>query len=157
MIKYYLLFYYFVTYIILCPVLIKILKFNSIIIQMLIFILISLINLIIFDFDNLISIWINFCIFAFFVCFYIFIYGALETSISIKILHKLAGRNFSLEEITNKIVKKSLLKRISTLVSKNMIIKKNNYYSLTIKGLKIIKVIIFIRKIFKLKNLGFYK
>ena len=89
---------------------------------------------------------------------YIFIYGALETSISIKTLNELDNkRAVLLSYITKKIVEKNLLKRIDTLLKKRMIIKKNDKYSLTVSGQKIVKMIALIRRILKLENLGFYK
>ena len=91
-------------------------------------------------------------------CIYIFVYGALETSISIKILNKLKKKKtILLSYITKKIVEKSFFKRMNILLRKKMISKKNKKYALTISGQKIVKMIYKIRNILKLDNLGFYK
>jgi|TARA_B100001173_G_scaffold252558_1_gene223719 hypothetical protein len=157
MIEYLLLIYNIVIFIILTPLLIKFFRFNSIIIQFAVYILILIINTLVLGSEDLILIWISFCFFSFFVCIYIFIYGALETSISIKILNELEKKDLYIKDITDKIVKKSLFKRINILKKKNMVIRKKNKYSLTLEGFKVIKKINLIRKIFKLENLGFYK
>tara|TARA_B100002019_G_C21130236_1_gene527898 strand:- start:518 stop:889 length:372 start_codon:yes stop_codon:yes gene_type:complete len=122
------------------------------------FFVILIFNLLFIEYTNLISIWINFCLFTFFTCIYIFIYGALETSISIKILNDLEKRKIILiNYITKKIVEKSLLKRIDILLRKKMILKKNKKYVLTTSGQKTVKMMVKIRNILKLDNLGFYK
>ena len=148
----------YLLYIVLCPLLINIFNINSILIHLSIFFVILIFNLLFIDYTNLISIWINFCLFTFFICIYIFIYGALETSISIKILNHLEKRKvISISYITKKIVERSLLKRINTLLKKKMILKRNKKYALTTSGQKTVKMIVKIRNIFKLDNLGFYK
>ena len=158
MIEYIFLIKNFLIYIILCPLFINFLRINSIVIHLSIFFIILIFNLFYIAHLNLISIWLNFCVFTFLVCIYIFIHGALETSISIKILNELEKKKIiSISYITKKIVGKSLSKRINSLLRKKMISKKNGKYSLTISGQKIVKMIVSMRNIFKLKNLGFYK
>lgn len=158
MIEYNFLIQNYLFYIILCPLFINILKINSIIVHLGSFLVISLFNLLFIKYTNLISLWLNFCIFTFLVCIYIFVYGALETSISIKILNKLEKKKtILLSYITKKIVKKSFFKRMNILLRKKMISKKNKKYALTISGQKIVKMIDKIRNILKLDNLGFYK
>lgn len=158
MIEFSFLFQSYLSYLILCPLLKTLFKLNSIIIQLSVFFIISLFNLFFVEYINIISMWINFCVFSFLVCMYIFIYGALETSISIKTLNELDNKKaVLLSYITKKIVEKNLLKRIDTLLKKRMIIKKNDKYSLTVSGQKIVKMIALIRRILKLENLGFYK
>lgn len=148
----------YLLYIILCPLLINISNINSIIVHLSIFFVILIFNLFFIEYTNLISIWINFCVFTFFICIYIFVYGALETSISIKILNELQKKKTILiSYITKKIVEKSLLKRIDILLRKKMISKKNKKYVLTTSGQKTVKIIAEIRNILKLDNLGFYK
>jgi len=63
----------------------------------------------------------------------------------------------SISYIKKKIVERSLLKRINTLLKKKMILKRNKKYALTTSGQKTVKMIVKIRNIFKLDNLGFYK
>lgn len=158
MIEYNFLIQNYLFYIILCPLFINILKINSIIVHLGSFLVISLFNLLFIKYTNLISLWLNFCIFTFLVCIYIFVYGALETSISIKILNKLEKKKtILLSYITKKIVEKSFYKRMNILLRKKMISKKNKKYALTISGQKIVKMIDKIRNILKLDNLGFYK
>lgn len=158
MIEYNFLIQNYLFYIILCPLFINILKINSIIVHLGSFLVISLFNLLFIKYTNLISLWLNFCIFTFLVCIYIFVYGALETSISIKILNKLEKKKtILLSYITKKIVEKSFFKRMNILLRKKMISKKNKKYALTISGQKIVKLIDKIRNILKLDNLGFYK
>ena len=158
MIEYNFLIQNYLFYIILCPLFINILKINSIIVHLSSFLVISLFNLLFIKYTNLISLWLNFCIFTFLVCIYIFVYGALETSISIKILNKLEKKKtILLSYITKKIVEKSFFKRMNILLRKKMISKKNKKYALTISGQKIVKLIDKIRNILKLDNLGFYK
>ena len=158
MIEYNFLIQNYLFYIILCPLFINILKINSIIVHLGSFLVISLFNLLFIKYTNLISLWLNFCIFTFLVCIYIFVYGALETSISIKILNKLEKKKtILLSYITKKIVEKSFFKRMNILLRKKMISKKNKKYALTISGQKIVKMIDKIRNILKLDNLGFYK
>ena len=158
MIEYNFLIQNYLFYIILCPLFINILKINSIIVHLGSFLVISLFNLLFIKYTNLISLWLNFCIFTFLVCIYIFVYGALETSISIKILNKLEKKKtILLSYITKKIVEKSFFKRMNILLRKKKKSKKNKKYALTISGQKIIKLIDKIRNILKLDNLGFYK
>jgi hypothetical protein len=58
--------------------------------------------------------------------------------------------------LTNKIILKSLYKRINNLITKKMIIKKREKYFLTQSGIKMINKLNKVKKLFKLKKLGFY-
>ena len=77
---------------------------------------------------------------------------------SIKFLKFLANKKYaSINQITKKIIKNNLNIRINTLKTKKLIVRKKKLYRLTNSGLKKVDNIKYIRKLFKLKNLGFYK
>ena len=125
MIEYIFLIKNFLIYIILCPLFINFLRINSIVIHLSIFFIILIFNLFYIAHLNLISIWLNFCVFTFLVCIYIFIHGALETSISIKILNELEKKKIiSINYITKKNCWEKFIKKNKFLIKKKNDIKK---------------------------------
>ena len=58
--------------------------------------------------------------------------------------------------LTNKIILKSFYTRINNLIKKKMIIKKRKKYILTQSGIKMVNKLNKVKKLFKLKKLGFY-
>ena len=149
--------YLFAIFVILSPIVIQIINLNPIIVQLSLYFIIFFFY--VFNFSlELIDAWTIYCLFTFFVCIYIFISGAISTSVSIKVLKFLANKKYaSINQITKKIIKNNLNIRINTLKTKKLIVRKKKLYRLTNSGLKKVDNIKYIRKLFKLKNLGFYK
>ncbi len=151
-------FYNIIAFIIFTPLIIKLFSFNIIILKLSTYILIFIFNSIILKYESLISVWIHFCLYSFFVCIYIFIYGAIETSVSIKILNFLSKKKVKTRNnITRNIILSNLNKRVNNLIKKKLIKKKQDRYILTKKGIGITRKLNYIIKILNLKNLGFYK
>lgn len=151
------LFYLIITYIIIVPFCVKSLRINAIVTKLIAYFFIFILHFFIFEYENIVLIWIIYCFYSFFVCIYIFIYGALETSISVKMLNYLAEKKaVNTYSLTNKIVLKSLHKRIYNLIKKKMIIKKRKKYILTKLGFEMVNRLNKVKKLLKLKNLGFY-
>lgn len=149
--------YLFTIFVILSPIVIQIINLNPIIVQLSLYFIIFFFY--VFNFSlELINAWTTYCLFTFFVCIYIFISGAISTSVSIKVLKFLTNKKYvTINQITKKIIKNNLNIRINTLKTKKLIVRKKKLYKLTNSGLKKVDNIKYIRKFFKLKNLGFYK
>ena len=125
MTEYLKLFYLIIAYIVIVPFCVKSLRVNAIVTKLISYFFIFILHIFIFEYENNVSIWVIYCFYSFFVCIYIFIYGALETSISVKILNYLTKkRAVNINNLTNKIVLKSFYIRINNLIKKKMIIKK---------------------------------
>ena len=157
MTEYLKLFYLIIAYIVIVPFCVKSLRVNAIVTKFISYFFIFILHIFIFEYQNTVSIWVIYCFYSFFVCIYIFIYGALETSISVRMLNYLSKKKVvNTYDLTNKIILKSLYKRINNLITKKMIMKKREKYFLTHSGIKMINKLNKVKKLFKLKKLGFY-
>ena len=157
MTEYLKLFYLIIAYIVIVPFCVKSLRVNAIVTKFISYFFIFILHIFIFEYQNTVSIWVIYCFYSFFVCIYIFIYGALETSISVKMLNYLAKKKaVNTHNLTNKIILKSFYTRINNLIKKKMIIKKRKKYILTQSGIKMVNKLNKVKKLFKLKKLGFY-
>ena len=108
--------------------------------------------------NNIDQIWLNFSFITILVTVFSWIHGVVSKSVSMKMLNAIyKNRNMNkLEKLTNKIVKKEFDKRIRILRARRFIYLKKNKFKITIKGLKLIKIVTTLRKVFNINLINFY-
>jgi hypothetical protein len=140
--------------------LIKIKKFNEIIIFVSIYILILICIFFYVNFwkINLNELWIIFNFYNFFVLMDIWLFALLNKSVSIDILRFLSEKKYqtTLKKLTNECVYKLFYQRI-LILKKNKFLTINKLIKITDLGEKKKVFILKIRKIFKIRNAGYYK
>jgi|694.fasta_scaffold03433_16 hypothetical protein len=140
--------------------LLKIKKFNEITIfaSIYILILICIFFYVILWKINLNELWIIFNFYNFFVAMDIWLFGLLKKSVSINILRFLSEKNCqtTLKKLTNECVYKLFYQRV-LILKKNKFLTINKLIKITELGEKKKLFILKIRKIFKIKNAGYYK
>ena len=108
--------------------------------------------------NNFDQIWLNFSFITILVTIFSWVHGIVSKSVSMKMLNSIyKNRNMNkLEKLTNKIVKKEFDKRIRILRTIKFINLKKNKFKITIKGLKLIKIVTKLRKAFNISLINFY-
>ena len=104
------------------------------------------------------NIWITFCVFAFGVSAYLFVFGAVYKSLSLRILLaiKSKGGRASFTQLDVLVTEASFAERAEILCNMNFAVKEGGCYRISKQGEQIAERIVRIRKLFGITTLGLY-
>jgi hypothetical protein len=105
-----------------------------------------------------IDFWITFCVLAFGVSSFLFLFGAVYKSLSLRLLletEKAQGR-LSFEKLDESITAKSFLDRAVLLCSMGLVFQHENGYRLSEKGKRVLDRLTSLRKFFRITTIGLY-
>ena len=114
--------------------------------------------LVILSFIACLDVWLAFCFFSFGVSSYLFLFGAIYKSLSLRflIITKSQGGRASFEELDNVVTKMSFSERAKLLCQMGMVIKEQEQYCISFIGKRFAHKINRLRRIFRITSLGLY-
>jgi hypothetical protein len=102
--------------------------------------------------------WLVFCVLSFGISSYLFVFGAIYKSLSLRMLlfTNSQGGKITLHALNENITEKSFQTRVDLLIKMGYCTEGVYGYHLSAKGKKIIRKIIFVRQLFRINSLGLY-